>query len=133
MFISKVWNLEVLQKAIQNIFYKRIPLCGKRCENFEKYSRSRHFPDLSKNVRCSDRTVSRFNFHWKRLWVSHNNVKDWINILEASFVIFLLRPHFNNFNKRLIKSHKTYFYDTGLLRYLLGIESPEQSRTHYLR
>ncbi|MBN1214791.1 MAG: ATP-binding protein [Candidatus Lokiarchaeota archaeon] len=65
--------------------------------------------------------------------ISHNTVKDWINILEASFIIFLLRPHFKNFNKRLIKSPKIYFYDTGLLCHLLGIESKEQIKTHYLR
>lgn len=65
--------------------------------------------------------------------VSHNTIKEWINILEASFIIFLLRPHYKNFNKRLVKSPKIYFYDTGLLCHLLGIESPEQIKTHYLR
>jgi len=65
--------------------------------------------------------------------ISHNTVKDWLNILEASFMIFLLRPHFKNFNKRLVKSPKIYFYDSGLLCHLLGIESPEQIRTHYLK
>lgn len=65
--------------------------------------------------------------------ISHNTVKDWINILEASFIIFLLRPHFKNFNKRLVKTSKIFFYDTGLLCHLLGIESPEQIKTHYLR
>lgn len=65
--------------------------------------------------------------------ISHNTVKDWINILEASFIIFLLRPHYKNFNKRLVKSPKIFFYDSGLLCHLLGIESPEQINTHYLR
>jgi uncharacterized protein len=65
--------------------------------------------------------------------ISHNTVKDWISILEASFIIFLLKPHFNNFNKRLVKSPKIYFYDTGLLCHLLGIETEEQIKTHYLR
>ncbi len=65
--------------------------------------------------------------------ISHNTVKEWINILEASFIIFLLRPHYKNFNKRLIKSPKIYFYDTGLLCYLLNIESSNQLNTHYLR
>ncbi|MFA5249947.1 MAG: ATP-binding protein [Parachlamydiales bacterium] len=65
--------------------------------------------------------------------ISHNTVKDWINILEASFMVFLLRPHFNNFNKRLVKSPKIYFYDSGLLCHLLGIESAQQLKTHYLR
>ena len=55
----------------------------------------------------------------------------WISILEASYIIFLLKPHYKNFNKRLIKSPKVYFSDTGLLCYLLNIGSPDQLSTHY--
>ena len=47
-------------------------------------------------------------------------------ILEASFIVFKLAPYFENFGKRVIKSPKYYFTDTGLLTYLLGIEKPEQ-------
>ena len=65
--------------------------------------------------------------------VSVNTVKSWISILESSFVIYLLRPHSSNFNKRIIKSPKLYFYDTGLACSLLGIEKSEQVQTHYLR
>jgi predicted AAA+ superfamily ATPase len=53
--------------------------------------------------------------------------------LKASYVIFLLQPHYRNFSKRLIKSPKLYFYDTGLANSLLDIESTEQVGTHYLR
>lgn len=55
--------------------------------------------------------------------VSVTTARRWISILEASYIIFLLQPHFNNFNKRLTKSPKLYFYDTGLACSLLGIES----------
>lgn len=65
--------------------------------------------------------------------VSHNTISGWINILEASFIIFLLRPYYRNFGKRLIKSPKIYFYDTGLLCHLLNIGSADQLTTHYLR
>lgn len=65
--------------------------------------------------------------------ISHNTAKAWLNILEASFIIFFLRPHYKNFNKRLVKTPKLYFYDTGLLCSLLGIHSLDQLRTHYLR
>lgn len=65
--------------------------------------------------------------------VSHNTVSGWIGILEASFIIFLLRPYYRNFGKRLIKSPKIYFYDTGLLCHLLNIGSVDQLTTHYLR
>ena len=53
-------------------------------------------------------------------------IKRWLSILEASFVVFKLAPYFENFGKRVIKSPKYYFTDTGLLTYLLGIEKPEQ-------
>jgi len=59
--------------------------------------------------------------------------KSWLSILEASYIIFLLQPHHKNFNKRLVKTPKLYFYDTGLACALLAIESEEQLSTHYLR
>lgn len=62
-----------------------------------------------------------------------NTVKAWLSVLETSFVIFRLQPHHRNFNKRLTKTPKLYFHDTGLAASLLGIEGPGQLRTHYLR
>jgi len=64
--------------------------------------------------------------------VSVNTAKSWISVLEASFVIFLLQPHFKNFNKRLVKMPKLYFYDTGLASSLLEISSVNQISTHFL-
>lgn len=65
--------------------------------------------------------------------VSHSTVKRWLSILQTSFQIFLLTPSHRNFNKRLIKSPKLYFYDTGLLCFLLRIRSPEELRNHSAR
>lgn len=65
--------------------------------------------------------------------ITHNTVKAWISVLEASYLIFLLRPHHTNFNKRLVKMPKLYFYDSGLVSWLLGIRTPEQMDTHPLR
>jgi len=62
--------------------------------------------------------------------ITHTTSKRWISILEAGFIVFLLRPHFKNFSKRLIKSPKLYFLDTGLLSYLLRIRSAEDLRIH---
>lgn len=56
--------------------------------------------------------------------ISHTSAKRWLSVLEASFIITLLRPHHQNFGKRLIKSPKLYFLDTGLLCYLLQVQSP---------
>ena len=64
--------------------------------------------------------------------ITHTTSKRWISILETSFIVFLLRPHFKNFSKRLIKSPKLYFLDTGLLSYLLRIRSQEDLRFHSL-
>lgn len=65
--------------------------------------------------------------------IDQRTAKSWISILEASYIIFKLEPHFENFNKRLIKTPKLYFYDTGLLCSLLGIRSLDQVETHYMR
>lgn len=65
--------------------------------------------------------------------ITHNTAKSWISVLEASYLLFQLRPHHQNFSKRLIKSPKIYFNDTGLLCWLLGIQEPSQLTTHPLR
>lgn len=58
--------------------------------------------------------------------ISHNTAKAWLSLLESSYITFLLQPYHQNFNKRLIKTPKLYFYDTGLLNYLLGIRSADE-------
>lgn len=57
----------------------------------------------------------------------------WLSILETSYVVFLLRPYYKNFNKRLVKTPKLYFYDTGLAASLLGLTDSSQMTLHYLR
>ena len=58
--------------------------------------------------------------------ISHNTAKAWLSILESSYIVFLLQPYHQNFNKRLVKSSKLYFYDTGLLNHLLGTRTAEE-------
>lgn len=65
--------------------------------------------------------------------ITHTTAKRWLSILETSFLITLLRPHHRNFGKRLIKSPKLYFLDTGLLCYLLRVHSAEDLRYHASR
>ena len=65
--------------------------------------------------------------------LSHVTARHWLTILEASYIAFTLQPYHKNFNKRLIKMPKIYFYDTGLACNLLGIENETQLETHYLR
>ena len=65
--------------------------------------------------------------------VAVNTIKAWIHILEMSYIIYLLRPHHNNFSKRLVQMPKIYFIDTGLLCYLLEIEKASQIKTHFAK
>jgi len=65
--------------------------------------------------------------------VTNKTAKAWISVLEASFVVFQLRPYFRNVSKRLTKSTKLYFHDVGLLCRLLGVWTAEQLAVHPLR
>ncbi len=65
--------------------------------------------------------------------INQSTVQQWLSVLETSFILTKIQPYYQNFSKRLIKSPKVYFLDTGLLCYLLGITSPEQLTYHPLR
>lgn len=64
---------------------------------------------------------------------SHTTIGKWLSILEASYIIFRLQPYYQNFNKRLVKSPKLYFYDSGLVAHLLGIDSAKHAEVHSAR
>jgi len=66
------------------------------------------------------------------LGISLATVKEWISILEISGLIFILQPYYKNFSKRIVKTPKIYFVDTGILCHLLSIRSVEQLKTHPL-
>lgn len=63
--------------------------------------------------------------------ISPHTAEDWISILEASYLVYRLQPYYRNIGKRLIKSPKIFFYDTGLLCSLLNISSPRELVHHY--
>ncbi len=65
--------------------------------------------------------------------LSHPTVKRWLSILESSFIVFTLQPYHANYNKRLVKTPKLYFYDTGLACSLLGIQTAAQLETHFAK
>jgi hypothetical protein len=62
----------------------------------------------------------------KELGITHPTAHDWLEILEATYVIHLLRPFHKNVSKRYVKSPKVYFVDTGLLCFLLGLHSADE-------
>ena len=84
---------------------------------------------------CAGRTSQLLNYSslGTECGITHNTVKAWISVLEASYIIFLLRPHHANFKKRLVKMPKLYFYDVGLASWLLGIRTTEHITNHPLR
>ena len=62
--------------------------------------------------------------------ISQPTAKSWLSVLESSYIIFLLQPYHHNYNKRISKSPKLYFYDTGLLSYLLKIKNSDDIFTN---
>lgn len=84
---------------------------------------------------CAGRIGSIFNAVSlaNEVGVSSNTIQSWMSILQASYVVYLLQPYYGNVGKRLIKSPKIYFFDTGLASYLLGIENEIQMSRDPLR
>lgn len=84
---------------------------------------------------CAGRIGSEFNASALagEVGTSSHTINAWVNVLAASYIAYLLPPYFVNIGKRLIKSPKIYFYDTGLAAYLLGIENETQLSTHPLK
>ena len=84
---------------------------------------------------CAGRTANLFNASAmsNEVGVSVPTIKSWISVLEASYIIFLVQPYYENIGKRLVKTPKLYFYDVGLASYLLGIENKNQMSRDPLR
>ncbi len=99
----------------------------------------RNINDLSQFVRflklCAGRVGQLLNVSSlaTECGISVPTANAWLSILETSYTIFLLKPYYKNYNKRLVKSPKLYFCDTGLVASLLGLENSRQMETHYLR
>jgi len=84
---------------------------------------------------CAGRTGQLINYSAlaTEAGISSNTARSWLSVLEASFIIFFLQPHYKNFNKRLVKMPKLYFYDTGLVVHLLGVQEEQQLEYHYMK
>lgn len=74
-----------------------------------------------------------YNNMANELGIDLKTIKSWFSILETSFIAFALQPHYQNFSKRILKTPKLYFYDTGLACSLLGIKNREDIRSHWAR
>src|SRR5690606_27226518 len=67
------------------------------------------------------------------LGLDNKTINSWFTVLETSFIAFKLIPYHSNFNKRIVKTPKIYFYDTGLLCYLLGIRNIDDVNLHFAK
>jgi predicted AAA+ superfamily ATPase len=123
---------------------QRIPPTQALADYFETYverdlrqlSELRNLSTFQRFVRlCAGRVGQLLNTQslGNETGVTHTTAREWLSLLEASYIVFLLRPYHGNLSKRLIKSPKLYFYDVGLAAYLLGIEREGQLETHPLR
>jgi predicted AAA+ superfamily ATPase len=103
------------------------------------FRRIRNITDLTAFQRfvrlCAGRIGQLLNFTSlaTECGVDTKTAQAWMSVLEAGYIVFFLRPHHRNFNKRIVKQPKLYFCDTGLACALLGIMSANQVETHYLR
>lgn len=102
----------------------------RQLKNIENFNRFQTFLKL-----CAGRIGQIVNFSSLALdcGISYTTARQWLGILEASYIIFFLQPFYKNFNKRLIKMLKLYFYDTGIACTLLRLEKEQQLETHYLK
>lgn len=126
-----VWAKNIpVQDASRNYYNTYIERDVRQLLNVKDLTRFLTFIKL-----CAGRTGTEFNASSLRndIGVSVPTIQDWCSVLEASCVLFKLPPFFRNIGKRLVKSPKIYFCDTGLACFLLGIENEEQLATHPLR
>ncbi len=125
IYAKKVPPVRWYQAYIQTYLERDV----RQLKHIENLSLFRRFVQL-----CAGRIGQVVNFTslGNDCGISDVTVRRWLSILEASYIVYLLRPFHNNFSKRLIKSPKLYFYDTGVASSLLNI-TQEQLSMHYLR
>ncbi len=84
---------------------------------------------------CAARAGQLLNLHALAAdcGIAHTTAKRWLTVLEASYIVMLLQPHHRNFNKRLVRTPKLYFLDTGLLCHLLQIDTAKTLELHAMR
>ena len=90
------------------------------------------FQDFIKLLATQAGTLLNLSSISNQLGVSVTTLGDWLSVLEASYIVFRLRPYRSNIKKRVVKTPKVYFYDTGLLCHLLGIRSVEDLNRSFL-
>ena len=98
--------------------------------NINEMTQFQHFMRL-----CATRVGCEFNASEfsNEIGISVKTAQHWLTVLNASYIVAMLPPYFRNIGKRIVKRHKLYFFDTGLVCFLLGIENKGQLENHPLR
>lgn len=112
---SDLWFANYIQ---QNLL-KQLPTIGNVSDQYE-------FQRLLHLLAANTAKPLNMSHYANKLSVDVKTIKRWIEILAASFIIFLVPPYYESYGKRTVKSPKLYFYDTGLISYLTGIETQKQ-------
>jgi predicted AAA+ superfamily ATPase len=126
-----IWANKVPRTMLFSDYYSSyVERDARQVVNLKEITAFHHFVRL-----CAGRIGSEFNASTlsNETGATAKTVNNWLNILGASYIVYLLPPYYENIGKRLTKTPKMYFYDTGLAAYLLGITDENQLQTHPLR
>lgn len=126
-----IWANNIPREMLYGDYYSSyVERDARQVVNLKEITAFHHFIRL-----CAGRIGSEFNSSAlsNELGVTTKTINNWLNILGASYIVYLLPPYYENIGKRLTKTPKIYFYDTGLAAYLLGISDENQLQTHPLR
>lgn len=130
-FYPRLWTIEIKPARLYSDYIESyIERDLRQIVNIKDLDKFRTFARL-----CAGRAGQIFvaSHLANEIGVSVHTIHAWISILETSYIVFKLPPFHANINKRLIKSHKLYFYDVGLASALLRIQDPVQLDSHPLR
>ena len=147
--LSHYTNIQDLEELLYRGFYPRIShrslnptsaygdylltYLERDIRQLELIKKLSHFQRFVKLLAGRVGQVINYNSLSNDVGVSVSTVQEWLTLLEASYIMFRLPPFFENIGKRLIKQPKLYFYDVGLVSYLLGIEKKQHLESHPLK
>jgi len=126
-----VWGNGQLPKDVYSNYYSTyVERDLRQIINIKNLSLFQQFIRLSAGRTANEFVASDFA---NEIGIDSKTIQHWNSILETSYIIFMLPPYYRNIGKRIVKTAKRYFYDTGLLCFLLGIENEQQLAVHPLR
>lgn len=130
-FYPAVWGDGRLPYDVYSNYYNTyIERDLRQLINIKDLELFRQFMRLMASRVANEFNASRIS---NEIGIDVKTVQNWLSILSTSYIAFTLPPYYRNIGKRIVKAPKLYFYDIGLVCYLLGLESPTQVATHPLR